>query len=51
VSCVGCFGSYEAANFPAMIDKLKEIGLTEEDAIRKLKMFGGNKVDEFLQGD
>ncbi len=51
VSCVGCFGSYEEANFPAMIDKLKEIGLTEEDAIRKLKMFGGNRVEEALRGD
>lgn len=51
VSCVGCFGTYEEANFPSMIDKLKEIGLTEEEAIRKLKMFGGNRVEEALRGD
>jgi hypothetical protein len=34
-----------------MINKLKEIGLTEEEAIRKLKLFGGNKVEQALKGD
>ena len=51
VSCVGCFGAYEAANFESMIDKLVEIGLTEEDAKRKLKMFGGEAVELALRGE
>ncbi len=51
VSCVGCFGTYEAANYKSMIDKLIEIGLTEEDAKRKLRMFGGEAVELALRSD
>lgn len=51
VPCVGCFGAYEGANFESMIEKLIEIGLTEEDAKRKLMMFGGEATELALKGD
>lgn len=51
VSCVGCFGTYEGANYPSLFEKLKEIGLTEEDITRKLKMFGGDAVEKILKGE
>ncbi len=51
VSCVGCFGTYEGANYPSLYDKLKEIGLTEEDVTRKLQMFGGDAVEKILKGE
>lgn len=50
VSCVGCFGPFEAANYKSMIDKLKEIGLSEEEINRKIMMFGGNTAKEDLGG-
>jgi sulfhydrogenase subunit delta len=50
VSCVGCFGPFEAANYKSMIDKLIEIGLTEEEAHRKIMMFGGSAAKEALGG-
>jgi len=50
VPCVGCFGPFEAANYESMIDKLKEIGLTEEDAKRKIMMFGGSASEKALGG-
>ena len=50
VSCVGCFGPFEAANYESMIDKLKEIGLSEEEALRKIKMFGGSTAKAAIGG-
>lgn len=50
ISCVGCFGPFEAANYKSMIDKLKEIGLSEEEINRKIMMFGGNTAKEDLGG-
>ncbi len=46
--CVGCWGPYEAANYVSMIDKLVEIGLKREDAIRKIELFGGQKAEECI---
>lgn len=46
--CVGCFGCFEDSNYPAMIDKLKEIGFSEEEAIYKIKLFGGKETEEML---
>ncbi len=51
VSCIGCFGPYEGSNYPSMIEKLKEIGLTEEEIKRKLRMFGGDVLEKNLDGD
>ncbi|MCG3217245.1 MAG: NADH:ubiquinone oxidoreductase [Candidatus Heimdallarchaeota archaeon] len=50
VSCVGCFGPFEAANYESMIDKLKEIGLSEEEILRKIKMFGGSTAKAAIGG-
>jgi hypothetical protein len=50
VSCVGCFGPFEGANYESMIDKLKEIGLSEEEALRKIMLFGGSTAKEALGG-
>jgi coenzyme F420-reducing hydrogenase gamma subunit len=50
VSCVGCFGPFEAANYESMIDKLKEIGMSEEEAHRKIMMFGGHIAKVALGG-
>ena len=50
VSCVGCFGPFEAANYESMIDKLQEIGLTKEEALRKIKMFGGSTAKAAIGG-
>ncbi|MHA1685934.1 MAG: hypothetical protein ACTSYD_05920 [Candidatus Heimdallarchaeaceae archaeon] len=47
--CVGCFGPYEEANFESLMQKLNEIGLSEEEAKRKLKLFGGSIVHEALK--
>ncbi len=50
VSCVGCFGPFEAANYKSMIDKLEETGLTNEEAKRKIMMFGGSVAKEAIGG-
>ncbi|UJG43747.1 MAG: hydrogenase [Candidatus Heimdallarchaeum endolithica] len=47
--CVGCWGPYEAANYKSMLDKLEEIGVDKETALRKLKLFGGSKAEEELE--
>ncbi|MHA1668422.1 MAG: NADH:ubiquinone oxidoreductase [Candidatus Heimdallarchaeaceae archaeon] len=49
VPCVGCFGAYEAANYESMIEKLEECGLTEEDTLRKLMLFGGENVEQAIK--
>ncbi len=50
VSCVGCFGPFEAANYESMITKLEEIGLSKEEISRKIMMFGGSTAKEALGG-
>ena len=50
VSCVGCFGPFEASNYESMIDKLKEIGLSEEEILRKIMMFGGSAAKASIGG-
>ncbi|MHA2358124.1 MAG: NADH-quinone oxidoreductase subunit B family protein [Candidatus Heimdallarchaeaceae archaeon] len=50
VSCVGCFGAYEEANYEAMINKLEEIGFSKEEALYKMKLFGGRLVEKNLEG-
>ncbi|MHA1304304.1 MAG: hypothetical protein ACTSPI_11455 [Candidatus Heimdallarchaeaceae archaeon] len=47
--CVGCWGPYEAANYKSMVEKLSEIGVDKETAIRRMKLFGGDKAEEELK--
>ncbi len=51
IGCVGCWGPYEASNYPSMIEKLIEIGLTKEEAEYKIRLFGGDKAIEDLKGE
>lgn len=49
--CVGCFGPYEEANYASLVEKLKEIGLSEDDAKRKLGIYGGAIASKILRGE
>jgi len=49
--CVGCFGPYEGANYQALIEKLVEIGIPKEEAIAKLRLYGGDVAEKKIKGE